>query len=227
MRTIVVTGASRGLGREFVRQFRAQGDRVIAACRQPADEVAAEGAEPRALDVASLASIAAFVQGLDVPCVDLLLHNAGIPNAGPWEPSESLGHLELDAMERVLRTNCLGPLLLTQALLPRVEAADRPIVAGVSSLFSSLARRNPYFANNFAYSMSKVSLNMWLRSLHFLRPNVRTVALDPGWVRTDMGGPDAPLDPKNVVAGCLRVLDGLTDEQSGGYLAWNGKPVPW
>ena len=226
MRTVVVTGASRGLGREFVRGFRARGDRVIAACRQPTEEVAAEGAEPMVLDVASPASVEAFAQSLDVPHIDLLLHNAGIPNGGFWAASEGLGALELEAMERVLRTNCLGPLLLTQALLPRIETAERPIVAGVSSLFSSLTRRKA-FADNFAYSMSKVSLNMWLRSLHFLRPGVRTVALDPGWARTDMGGPDAPLDPKDVVAGCLRVLGDLTDAQSGGYLSWEGKPVPW
>ncbi|KAI4264969.1 MAG: hypothetical protein L6R38_009740, partial [Xanthoria sp. 2 TBL-2021] len=107
----------------------------------------------------------------------------------------------------------LGPLLLTQALLEPLERADRPIVAGVSSLFSSLERCEE-FPDCLGYSMSKAALNMWLRSLSFLRreQGLRTVILDPGWVRTDMGGADAPLDPVDVVAGCLGVLDGLANE---------------
>lgn len=221
---VVVTGASRGLGQEFARQFRDRGDRVFAACRKPK-----EG--EMELDVASPESIARFTTDLAerTDRVDLLLHNAGIPHSGQWEESEGFGTLKLEGLEAVLRTNCLGPLLLTQALLPLLERAERPLVAGVSSLFSSLARRDPFFADNFGYSMSKVSLNMWLRSLAILRrkEGLRTVALDPGWVRTDMGGPHAPLESTEVVAGCLRVLDDLTAEQSGTYLAHDGSTVPW
>lgn len=202
---------------------------MFAACRRPNDEIATDGVEPLILDVADPASIRRFNAQLEerTDRLDLLVHNAGIPNAGPWEASEGFGTLELEAMEKVIRTNCLGPLLLTQACVGLLEKADRPIVAGISSLFSSFAWRDAFFANNFAYSMSKVSLNMWLRSLAILRPEILTLALDPGWVRTDMGGPEAPLAPTEVIEGCLRVLDGLTKERSGEYVAWDGSLVPW
>ncbi|RYG26678.1 SDR family oxidoreductase [bacterium] len=231
MKNVVVTGANRGLGRELVRQLRARGDRVFAGCRQPTDEVATEGAEPMTLDVASQESIARFVEDLKgrTGRIDLLIHNAGIPHAGEWKTSEGYGSLEFEALEKVMRTNGLGPLLLTQACYDLLKGTDRPIVAGITSFFSSLGGRNEFFANNFGYSMSKVSMNMWLRSLALLKKDegLRTVVLDPGWVKTDMGGPDAPLTPEQVVAGCLDVIDGLTDEQSGTYIAWDGKPLPW
>lgn len=226
VKTIVVTGANRGLGREFVRQFAARGDRVIAAARKPVDE-----GEWVTLDVADVDSINAASAKIHelTDRVDVLVNNAGIPHAGEWKDSENFGTLTLDGMESVIRTNCLGPLLFSQALADLLKVGSPSILAGVTSFFSSLGGRPEYFADNFAYSMSKVSMNMWLRSLSFLlrEPGVMTVALDPGWARTDMGGPTATDDPVEVVTGLIRVIDGLTPEQSGSYLSWKGETVPW
>lgn len=227
MKTILVTGANRGLGRELVRQLQVRGERVLAASRQPI----ADQHDWIPLDLGDPVSIenAVSVIGEKTDRLDILINNAGIPHSGIWEESENFGTLRIEAMERVLRVNALGPLLLSQQLIPLLRNAAPSVLAGVTSYYSSLGDRPTFFANNFGYSMSKVSMNMWLRSVSMLERDagVMTVALDPGWVRTDMGGPDAPLSPTEVVSGLLRVIDNLTPEQSGTYLSWDGKPVPW
>lgn len=218
------------MGLEFVRQYTDRGHRVIALARSSTAELEKRAAFVQ-LDLESddsIDSAAQSVRGL-TDQVDVLINNAGIAHGGVWEQSENLGTLTRDAMDRVIRVNTLGPLLFTQALLPELKRPERSVIAGVSSYFSSLSGRSDFFANNFGYSMSKVSLNMWLRSLSILLANdgVLTVALDPGWVRTDMGGPDGFLSAQEAVAGMIRVIDGLSPEQSGTYLAHDGNSVPW
>lgn len=206
---------------------------MIATSRKPSVELeAVAGVERVELDLADDASISAAAEKIIAiaPRIDVLLNNAGVPHGGVWKDSENFGTLEIAAMERVIRANTLGPLVFSQKLIePLKAAAPGSILAGVTSFFSSLGGRPDYFANNFGYSMSKVSMNMWLRTLHFILKDVgvRTVTLDPGWVKTDMGGKDAPLEPKDVCAGIIRVLENLTPEQSGSYISWEGKTVPW
>ncbi len=231
VRTVLVTGANRGLGLEFCRQFAVQGDRVIAASRRSSPELEALDVERVTLDVGDEASIAACRAqvGRITDRLDVVVNNAGIPNSGRYEDSEAFGALRMDAMLDVLRINAVGPLLFTQACLDLLREGEGPRVAAVSSLFSQIGPRPDYFADNFAYSASKASINLFMRSLGILlaKDGILAVAVDPGWVRTDMGGPNADLSPEDSVRGMVDVIDRLTSADSGAYLSWTGERLAY
>lgn len=230
MKTVLVTGASRGLGLEFVRQFSARGDQVIAASRKPTEEIHGLASWIE-LELESSESVTAAIASVfeKTNRLDLLINNAGIAHCGEWEKSEKLGALKLESMEKVLRVNALAPLIFTQGLLPLLKSGSPSTIVGVSSFFGSIGGRTADFSNNFGYSMSKAAMNMWLKSMSFLLQGdlVKTAVLNPGWVRTDMGGPNGFLSPEEAVAGLIKVIDSLTNEQSGSHLDFNGQPVPW
>jgi NAD(P)-dependent dehydrogenase (short-subunit alcohol dehydrogenase family) len=240
MRRVVVTGANRGLGLEFTRQLLAAGDEVVATARQPkqADELTklvttsgGRGTVVR-LDVADPAEVSAATLhiGERFDAVDLLVNNAGIWSA-PGQPERAsagpLAELRPEPVLEVLQVNAVGPILVTQALAPLLAAAGRATVVNLSSGLGSLARATG--RGNVAYGMSKAALNMLTRHLAAeLRPQgTVVVALSPGWVATDMGGPGAPLGPPESVQGILNVIDALTPAQSGSFLDHTGVTVPW
>jgi NAD(P)-dependent dehydrogenase (short-subunit alcohol dehydrogenase family) len=231
-RHCLVTGANRGLGLEFVRQLLARGDHVVATARHPGRATALNaltGEHPGRLHVLpldaaqeksrqQLAHELALV--LDDAPLDLLVNNAGVMHSG-----ERWGHVEPAILEDSLRTNALGPFLLTQVLAPRLR--DGGIVANLSSGMGSIADANEF--RSPSYCISKAAQNMATAQLaRALAPrHIRVVALCPGWVRTDMGGASAPVAPTESVAGLLRVLDGLGVADSGRFLDWQGTPMPW
>jgi NAD(P)-dependent dehydrogenase (short-subunit alcohol dehydrogenase family) len=221
--TYLVTGASRGLGAEFVRQLREQGHSVVAAVRDPdsARDATRAGATVTRLDVDRPDTFDAFAGGLDAP-VDVLVHNAGIAAGGA-----SLGSLTADAMERVFRTNVFGPALLTKALLPRLRQGTRKLVVHVSSGLGSLASTPGGFS--YAYCASKSALNMLTVLLHqeLSGSGFTVVSLDPGWNRTDMGGAAAPLDPAVTVRSMVAMLERLGPGDSGKFLGWDGLGRQW
>lgn len=231
VRTVLVTGANRGLGLEFVRQFSEQGDRVIALCRRVSSELADLAVPTITLDLADESSIARAHRKIAeiTDRVEVLVNNAGIPHSGTWEDSENLGTLTQAGLLEVFRVNAVGPLLFTQACLELLRNGDQPRVAFVSSLFSQIEDRPFHFANNFGYSASKASLNLFARSLAILleRDEILSVAVDPGWVRTDMGGPHADLSIKESVTGLVNVIDGLTADQNGKYVSWTGETLSY
>jgi NAD(P)-dependent dehydrogenase (short-subunit alcohol dehydrogenase family) len=240
MRRVVVTGANRGLGLELTRQLLAAGNEVVAAARQPkkAEELhkvvsrsGGRGTVVR-LDVGDPAEVAAAARqiGERFAAVDLLVNNAGIWSA-PGEPDRAsaggLADLRPEAVLEVLRVNAVGPILVTQALAPILAASGRAVVVNLSSGLGSLAGVGS--RGNVAYGMSKAALNMLTRHLAAeLRPEgTIVVAVSPGWVSTDMGGPGAPLGPPESVQGILNVIDALTPAQSGCFLDHTGATVPW
>jgi NAD(P)-dependent dehydrogenase (short-subunit alcohol dehydrogenase family) len=228
----LVTGANRGLGLEFVRQLLARGARVVAACRHPgrAHELTVQAAAHPGhlhvlpLDVARPATIAELVRETEAlfDGLDLLLNNAGMLVAG-----ERFGSVEAESLETSFRTNAVGPLLLSQAFAPLLAKGARPRIGNVSSVLGSVASVREF--RTPSYAMSKAALNMATALLaRALAPQgVAVVALHPGWARTDMGGAQAEVEPRDAVAGLLRVLDALTPEASGGFRDWQGKPLPW
>ena len=127
----------------------------------------------------------------------------------------------------MLRVNAVGPLLVTQALAARLAAAGRSVVVNLTSGLGSLAGATG--RGNIAYGMSKAALNMATRHLaaELARQGTVVMAMSPGWVATDMGGPGAPLEPPESVQGMLNVIDGLTPAQSGSFLDHTGVAVPW
>ena len=154
-RTVLVTGTSRGLGLEFVRQLRARGDAVLACARKPssAAEAADVGAEVVALDVAEPASIAALERTLGSRPIDVLINNAGVSGQ-----DAAVGGLSLTEFRRVFDTNTIAPALLTRALLPNLRAGRRRVVVNISSQLGSIAAATPGFS--YAYAASKAALNM-------------------------------------------------------------------
>lgn len=229
----LVTGANRGLGLGFVRQLLESGHRVVATCRQPGKATALNtlaGEHPGRLhvlplDVATPKSHAELARELPLVLGDdgrlaLLVNNAGVLHSG-----ERFGHLRSEVLEDSFRTNAAGPLLLTQALAPLL--ADGARVLNLSSSIGSVARTERF--GTPAYAISKAALNMATAQLAqaLAERGIVVVAISPGWVRTDMGGDDAKVGVEDAVAGMLRVLERLQTGDSGRFLDWQGKPVPW
>lgn len=232
-RTVLVTGANRGIGLAFTGQLLARGDHVVATCRHPGKAAALNalgGEHPGRLhvlplDVASEKSRAELARELPLVLgedghLDLLINNAGVLHSG-----ERWGHLSAAVLEDSMRTNAFGPLLLTQAL--DSQLADGTTVANMSSMMSSLAEAGDFHSPS--YRISKTALNMVTIMLaRALEPRgIKAVALCPGWVKTDMGGEGAQITPTQAVTGLLRVLDGLTPAQSGSFIDWQGKTRAW
>ncbi len=240
-RRVLITGASRGLGLELARQCLALGDKVFAGARSPEqseglfDLGQAHGAsltlvklditEPRSID-AAMGQIAAASMGLD-----LLINNAGI-NAMSRDMGDParyirLGALEAEALTEVFRVNAVGPLIVTQSARALLKMGATPKVINITSWQGSLLQNSR--GGNYAYAASKTALNMISRTLAFdlAEDDIIVAAINPGWVRTDMGGPNAPLTPQQAIEGILRVVDGLKAEDSGCFLQWDGTAHPW
>jgi NAD(P)-dependent dehydrogenase (short-subunit alcohol dehydrogenase family) len=238
-RHVLVTGANRGLGLAFVRQLLARGDRVVAACRHPGKATALNtlaGEHPGRLhvlplDVAVPKSHAEFARELPLVLgdeeeesgggrLDLLINNAGVLHSG-----ERFGHLGEAHLLDSFRINAMAPLLLTQALAPLL--ADGARVANLSSQLGSITHCGRF--GTPSYNISKAAQNMATRLLaHALSERgIVVLALHPGWVRTDMGGKDATLDPESAVTGLLRTIDGADASASGSFVDWQGQQLPW
>ena len=236
MRFCLVTGANRGLGLEFTRQLLARGDRVVATCRHPGKAAALNalaGEYPGRLhvlplDVSDPKSIAGLVR--ELPLLDagegegarleLLVNCAGVLHSG-----ERFGSVAAATLEDSFRTNAMGPLLLTQALAPRL--ADGARVANLSSVLGSIASVARF--GTPSYNLSKAAQNMATALLaQALQPRgIVVLALHPGWARTDMGGDNATVPVPDAVAGLLRVIDRATARDSGSFHDWRGETLPW
>lgn len=231
MQRVLVTGANRGLGLEFVRQLLARGDRVYAACRHPGralplTELAA--AHPGHLAVLplevdkerSIAELAREVGAL-TDSLDVLINNAGMLVSG-----ERFGSLAAKALAETFSTNVIGPVLVTQAVAPLLQQGNHAKVLNISSELGSIAETETF--GTPSYSISKAALNMATRQLaHALAPRVTVFCAHPGWVKTDMGGAGATLTPHASVAGLLKVLDTIKPKDAGAYLDYRGKTLPW
>ena len=223
---IVVTGANRGLGREFARQLATgKNNHVIGTARRPeaASELQALGVTIEQLDLADEGSLAAFARRLDGVPIDVLIHNAAIGNAGP-----SLAGLSVGELAETYRVNAIGPIRLTQALLPSLRAGSAKQVIGVSSTAGSVST-NETRAGWYAYRASKAALNQLFRTmaLELGAHGFTCVVFSPGWVQTDMGGPNASLTAKESVEGMIAVLNRLTSADNNRSFDYRGEPVPW
>jgi NAD(P)-dependent dehydrogenase (short-subunit alcohol dehydrogenase family) len=226
----VITGANRGIGFEFVQQLLRRGDTVDAGVRAPEMarrlEPLLDEADNRLrihqLDVTRADSVREFAESICREPVDVLINNAGVQ--GQWV---GLHELDYEDLARTFMVNALGPLRITSALLPALRTGRGRKVALVTSRMGSLSSNTEGGA--YAYRMSKAALNMGARSMSndLRREGLSFVLLHPGWVRTDMGGEDAPLPPEESVRGMLRVIDTLSLEHSGRFFDYEGAEVPW
>ncbi|WP_426266106.1 SDR family oxidoreductase [Sphingomonas sp. LHG3443-2] len=216
MPTLLVTGANRGLGLEFVRQYREAGWDVIATVRESSPELESLGAEVRTLDMSDAAAVSAVRAGRPL---DLLIANAGTYGPRDAEDAESAGEW-LDTFA----VNTIAPYLLAKALLPEVRAAGGKLVV-VSTRMGSLEDNSS--GGFLAYRSSKTALNMAWKTLALANPDLVCVMLHPGWVQTRMGGQSAPVTPEQSIAGMRKVIDGLAPKDSGAFLDYEGNTVPW
>jgi len=205
----LITGASRGLGKELVRQYAADGWDVI-------------GTERRDMDMNDVAQIRRYAAKLGDKAIDLLFCNAGISG----KRGMALGSFDFQSWEEVLRVNLLGPAALAEALVDHVAASERKTIALMSSRLGSIGESS---GMTLPYSTSKAALNMLGKGLAATLASKRiiVVALSPGWVRTDMGGAGAPLSAEASVRGLRKVIERLTPRDSGRFLSHDGTEIPW
>ncbi|WP_018608491.1 SDR family oxidoreductase [Uliginosibacterium gangwonense] len=223
-KTVLVAGASRGIGLEFAVQYAADGWNVIAGCRNP--EQARSWLPPsvdlQALDVTDSDSIDALLWHLNDKPLDLLIINAGV--SGP----DALGFVapEVQAFDQVMHTNVLGPMSLVQAFGSAV-AVEQGVIAVLSSRVGSVELADA--ANMLTYRCSKAALNMVVKTAacEFGPKGAIVVALHPGWVRTDMGGPNAHLGVTEAVEDLREVIGGLSAGSNGCFFDYTGRSVPW
>ena len=231
MPTTLITGANRGLGLEFARQYLVDGWQVYAACRDPNSVselqqlVDASGHKLRilALDVTDPASVKTAAAELDGQAIDLLLNNAGVGGAR----GQTIGNIDYKAWAKVLDVNTMGPLRVSEAFVEHVARSDRKLIVTLTSGMGSITDNTSGGA--FAYRSSKAAVNMVMRSLAIdLAPRgVTCMVVNPGWVQTDMGGPHATLTPAESVSRLRLLIDSLGPAQSGKFFNHDGREYAW
>ena len=231
--TSLITGANRGIGLELTRQCLQRGDHVLAACRHPGKATALTalaGEHPGRLHVlpldiaqpkthAELAREAALILG-EEGRIDWLINNAGVLHSG-----ERFGQVPAQNLEDSFRVNAIGPFLLVQTLAPLL--ADGARVANISSVMGSIASCREF--RSPSYCASKAAQNMLTVQLaHALAPRGMVVlGLHPGWAQTDMGGASASVAVADSARGLLHTIAQATPAQSGQFLDWRGRQLPW
>ncbi|MEM1085505.1 MAG: SDR family oxidoreductase [Verrucomicrobiota bacterium] len=226
-RTVLVTGANRGIGLGLVRHYLEAGWRVIAAVRKPdeASELAGlgDGLRVLGLDLGEDESIVALGDELKRAdeSLDLLFHNAGISR------NEAFGEWTSGAFDRNFRIHVTGPALLTQALFPMLNHGAK--VVSLSSGRASMEWNQSPEDPLDAYGVSKAAMNMMTCRLaaKLKESGVAMVAISPGWVRTRMGGPEASSSVEEAVSKMAAVVSGLTIDQAGAFLSEEGEAIPW
>jgi NAD(P)-dependent dehydrogenase (short-subunit alcohol dehydrogenase family) len=229
MANVLVTGAGRGLGLEFVRQYSQAGWRVIACARTPDKSPAlaelardsARNIEVHALDVGDFAAVDALAQRLAGTPVDVLLNVAGVGGMATF------GRTDYAAWPEVLRVNTLAPLKCAESFVAHVAASEQKKIVTLSSILGSIGANES--GGMYGYRSSKAAVNAIMKSLSIdLRERgIIAVPLHPGWVRTDMGGPRADIDVQTSVSGMLRVIAGLRAADSGKFFNYAGEQLPW
>ncbi len=230
MPTVLVTGANRGLGLEFIKQYSEAGWEVIGTCRDLGSAVEASGLadvipniELYPLEVTDTASISALADGLRGKPIDLLLLNAGVMGTA----SSNLGELDQENFLHSMSVNTVTPALMIQAFREHVVASEKKLIVGMSSILGSIAGNSD--GGLYSYRASKAGLNAVLKSAcNDLRADgVTVVAMHPGWVQTDMGGEGATITTGVSINGMRKVIDGLGAEDSGRFLVYDGSELPW
>lgn len=230
----LITGANRGIGLALTRHLLRRGERVFATCRNPAAATSLHDLSSDygsllsvvQLDVTDPASIDASFEAVSelTGALDLLISNAGVKLP---DDDDHIGTLKMDEMLRIFAVNSIGSILVCQRYLNLLEAGESPRVVSISSLWGSLTAYERGML--YTYSASKAALNMMMRrfALETRARGIIAVVIQPGWVMTDMGGPGAEITPDESVSGMLRVIDGLTMQDSGSFFGWDGREVPW
>lgn len=237
MRTVFITGANRGIGLEFVKQYVAHGDVVHACCRRPGGAAELKALEKanktllhvHALDVTRTEAVLRLAGALQETPIDILINNAAI--YGPKAQLEkdlrqSLGTIDEEIIAKVMRINAIAPLVVVQAFSEHVARSKEKKMVAISTGMSSVAETS---GGDYAYRMSKAALNMAMaNAARDLQARGVTVSvLSPGWVKTDMGGVNAPVSVEDSVSGMRKLIDATTAPGAAQFRNYDGAIVPW
>ena len=227
MPTLLITGANRGLGLEFARQYAGAGWRVHAACREPVSAEALRALPGdvtlHRLELTAPEQVLALVNTLAGEAIDVLVNNAGIAA----NEKTSLGDMNYAVWEHMMRVNVMGPLRVAEAFVPHVAKSSRRVMLFLSSRAGSIT--DNLSGGRYIYRSSKAALNAVVKSLAIdLQPQrVTCVAVHPGWVRTDMGGAGAPIDAVASVTALRALIDRLEPHHNGHFLNYDGQELRW
>jgi NAD(P)-dependent dehydrogenase (short-subunit alcohol dehydrogenase family) len=225
MTTILISGANRGIGLEFVKQYAAEGADVIACCRAQAkaDELKAVKGNVRVmkLDVGDAGSVEALKKDLGDTALDIIINNAGVR-----EPPKMAGTVDVPAWLNVFRTNSIAPALIAFALKKNLKKGrDKKLVA-ITSVLGSIAENG---GGSYAYRASKAALNSLMHGLSkdWAKDDIAVGIFHPGWVQTDLGGKGAPVTPADSVKGLRARIAELNMKTSGSYRDFQNREIPW
>jgi NAD(P)-dependent dehydrogenase (short-subunit alcohol dehydrogenase family) len=230
MPTLLITGANRGLGLEFTRQYAEAGWHVLACCRNPEKAEALQALASRwpvihthTLDISDFKQIELLAASIDTP-IDVLINNAGVY---PDSPQENLSDADYEHWLEAFRINSLAPHKMTLAFKHLVAKSAQKKIINITSKMGSIADNTS--GGSYLYRSSKTGLNMVTKSLAIdLRPlGITTIVMHPGWVQTDMGGPNALIDTVQSISGMRKVIASLTLSDAGKFYAFDGKEIPW
>ncbi|MEK8090646.1 SDR family oxidoreductase [Thermithiobacillus plumbiphilus] len=231
MNAILITGSDKGLGLEFTRQYLDAGWRVHASCRRPDQAELLQSLDQtndrlqlHKLDVTDPASIKDLANALRDETLDVLLNNAG--TYGDQE-FRGFGALDYERWEHAFRVNTMGPIRVSEALLPQVSRSKKRLIVMISTKMASLSENTSGGA--YLYRSSKAGLNAAAKSLalDLHDQGIGVLLLHPGWVQTDMGGESAPLPPQASIRGMREIIDRFTLAQTGHFFAYDGQEIPW
>lgn len=236
MKTVLVTGSSRGLGLEFARQYLERGDKVIAACRKP--ENAKELQELQSRYPSRLSPIPIDVAKeedrnraygrieKEFGVLDVLINNAGIIS-GDERRLFSLGEIHKEDFSKVFLVNSISPLLMSEKFLPLLERGYNSKIINISSLNGCIAKRTQ--GGKYSYCASKAALNMITKILSndLQEKGIMVLAIHPGWVKTDMGGPEAPQEKEESISMIIDLIEEIDFSYTGKFLDWRGIELPW
>ena len=228
MTTVLVTGASRGVGAELVKQYAAEGAEVIACVRDTAATPGLEGVDGDVrilqMDTGEPASIKAAAKEVGERPIDVLINNAGAVGGDPAK--QVLDNLDLEQWHRTLDVNTIGPVWVAKEFKANLAASGDGKLLNVTS---QLAASTWPFGGMYIYSTTKAALSKasQILALDWKEEPITVALMHPGWVRTDMGGPNADISAEESAAGIRAVVAGLTKEDSGKFYKWNGEIHPW
>lgn len=226
MKRVVISGANRGLGLEFVRQYAANDWHVLAGCRRPDEANDLHQVKGKVtlfeMDVSREEGLHRMVEEIADDSLDLLINNAG-----QYGGNQTWDGVDYAEWGRLMQINCFSALRVTRAAFPALSRSSQPMIANISSKMGSMEDNSS--GGSYIYRSTKAAMNAVTVSLarDLKSANIRVLALHPGWVRTDMGGQGAPLDSCDSVSGMRETLAKASMKQSGLFLDFRGNHVPW
>lgn len=230
-KTILVTGANRGIGLEIVRQYAESGCTVLACCRSPDSATELQNLAKsnsyisiHQLDVCDETQIIKLAEKLNDISIDILFNNAGVAGSGV-----AFGEVKFNDLIDTFKTDAAAPVMVAQAFIPHVAKSQKKLIVNMSSLLGSIELNTDNSWGWFSYRVSKSALNSATRCManQLNEMGITVVAMHPGWVLTDMGGNDAEITVEISVSGIRRVLEKVTLTDSGDFLGFDGSRLPW